>query len=584
MFENIRYKKLAHSAAFKPCPLGQGKNMRLEYQSSSKPRAKARGVEGLIFLLLVIICFNAFFINKAFHIDDPFTLNIARAVNKNFVNMPVVFSGNPILLGYYYGPVIKMFGEKEIWLHIFYLPFTLLVVVSLYLLSCRFIGKNLIPALLLSVTPAFLVISQGIMLDIPMLAFFLLALYFFILGIDNQRLGFLFLSGVLAGLAILIKYSALMLIPIMLVYGWLFSRKRHYLLYLFIPAIIFLLWPIHNLLFYKQFTFVSALLYRIKMYSFETFLLRVFGCLSFISGTSLVGLLLTPLLLRNKTNRLLFLISLPIGLSPFLVKSIFSEYSILEKFFLTTLFISSFFMICIICKAIFRYIFMNEKDKDNLFLSAWFLLLLVFAVSIQFIAARFILLLLPPMILLIYKELQDIRLTQHLVFKKAVFLVIFISFMISTLLAIGDYQFAGLYRDFILRLKNMGIRNEEFYSCPKAYSTYYAWGYAYYLNLYYPYPRGQDNSAKYKFAVFPQEKVLPIVIEKSCIFYPGQGGADKVISINTSEYRYRGHIFLHNRSQRTGFYSHDWGLLPFKVMFENSTLEEFKVYKLLFKS
>ncbi len=122
----------------------------------------------------------------------------------------------------------------------------------------------------------------------------------------------------------------------------------------------------------------------------------------------------------------------------------------------------------------------------------------------------------------------------------------------------------------------MGIKKEQIFFCPNARIRRFAWEYAYYLNLYYP----RSNTEKYKFACFPQEKVLPIVIMKKCKDYPqesffGEGG-----NIDMSEYIYAGHIFLHNRDRRTGFYSHDWGLLPFKIFPRKKILEKFIVYRL----
>ncbi len=180
-----------------------------------------------ICLLLAFVIYNLFFINKAFHIDDPSTIYIARAINQNPLNVPrVLCLSNPILIGYYYAPIIRLFGEREIWLHIFYLPFSLLAIISMFFLGLRFIGKGLLPALSLIVSPAFLIMSHNIMLDIPVLAFSLSAIAAFIYGIDKNDNRLLFLSGVLAGMAGLIKYSGLMVIPIMFIYALLFSKKR----------------------------------------------------------------------------------------------------------------------------------------------------------------------------------------------------------------------------------------------------------------------------------------------------------------------------------------------------------------------
>ena len=150
----------------------------------------------LFWLLLTFTIFSLFFINKAYHIDDPFTITISKAIGEHFIRVPQSYQGNPILmgevcdnplfLGYYYAPIIKLFQDKEVWLHLFYLPFCLLIIISMYILSRRFIGKGIFTTICLCITPAFIVMSQNIMLDIPLLAFFLGALAAFTYGTDKD--------------------------------------------------------------------------------------------------------------------------------------------------------------------------------------------------------------------------------------------------------------------------------------------------------------------------------------------------------------------------------------------------------------
>ena len=157
-------------------------------------KEKVEKHKNFIILLILFTIYNFFFVNKAVHIDDHFTISIAKAVNENFLNVPKVFFSNPILLGYYYAPIIKLFGEEEIWLHIFYFPFTLLAIISMYSLSLRFTGKSLLPTLFLVSTPAFIVMSQDIMLDIALLGFFLGSVALFTYGLDRDDNRLLILS------------------------------------------------------------------------------------------------------------------------------------------------------------------------------------------------------------------------------------------------------------------------------------------------------------------------------------------------------------------------------------------------------
>jgi len=534
----------------------------------------------LFILVLGFILYNLLFINKAFHIDDVFTIIMARAVNLNFFKVPEVCLSNPMLIGYYYAPIIKLFGEKEVWMHIFFLPFSLLAIISMFFLSLRFVGKWLMPTLSLVISPAFLLMSQGIMLDIPVLAFSLGGLAAFIYGVDRSDNRLLFAGSILAGIASLVKYSGLIFIPIMFIYALLFSRRRFYL-FLLIPLFMFIILCLHNGIFYKHIPFMNALLMRINSWSIDVVLLRLAAVLSFLTGTSLITLFLICFLLSKKNNRFLFVLSVPLALCLFLLKDKFVEYSYLGKFFLAILFSASIFIILRIIKFFFASFLTKPLSKDNLFLSIWFLMFLVFTVAIQFIAARFILLLLPPMFLLIYHEIFVQKMQFFPVYKKAIICSIGVTFLISTVLAIGDYQFAGIYRNFARYLKKEFNHNESIHFCPDSYDGFYAWGYSYYTNKYFPRVGGSGASTDFNqmrdvYFIVPTESVLPMVIQGFCILE----GHDKLDATLVKQVDYKTNVFLHNLKHRTGFYSHDWGLLPFKLFLHETTLERFCIYRL----
>lgn len=540
------------------------------------------------YLLLAFVIYSLFFINKAFHIDDPFTIDIAKAINKIFFSVPSSFSTNPILfsnprlMGYYYAPIIRLFGEKEAWLHIFNLPFSLLAISSMFFISLRFTGKSLLPTLWLVVSPAFIIMSHSIMLDIPLLGFFLFSMIVFINGIDSSNNKLLLLSGVLAGITILIKYSGLLLIPLMLIYALLFSKKRCSFLFLFIPLAIFFLWGAHNLICYKKFGFTQVLGMRLNLWSWQVIAHRMLACFSFISGTSIAGLFIVPFLLRNKSNFCLFLISLPVCLCFFLCKDIFSEYSILEKSFLLLFFVASVFLTLTMFKTIFLFFLKKTRDKDKLFLSLWFIMLLFFTIFIQFVAARFVLLLFPPLFLYLHNELVDFKAHSSNFFKKMVIFSISITFIISTVLAVGDYFFAEIYRNFTRFLKEESFVNKKIYFCPQAYSYYDAWGYAYYLNKYYPEKenykiiKSLDKIDGDVFFVSPSNLTLPIGFEDKCT-----ADNSTIRKILIAQYNYDNNVIMHNMKYQAGFYSDDWGLLPFRVSLQGKTIERFSIYKLI---
>ncbi|GAG39576.1 unnamed protein product, partial [marine sediment metagenome] len=229
---------------------------------------------------------------------------------------------------------------------------------------------------------------------------------------------------------------------------------------------------------------------------------------------------------------------------------------------------------------------LKKSNKDTLFLSSWFFLIFVFNIFTNFIAARFSLLLLPPLFLFIYNKLSSYNFA---IVKPKLKFIIFISIIFSTVLAIGDYRFAGVYRNFVISFKKKLPLDKVIYLYPNYYSSYFAWGFAYYLEKFYPplvnihhinmpYEIKERLNQQDGIFITATEPVLPVVIEKRPGFdmYPDSDFDKDLIN---SIY-YRGNVFLHNRKFHAGFYCHDWGLLPFYLSLRKMPLEKFEVYKL----
>ncbi len=554
----------------------------------------------LIILLIIFSIYTSFFINKAIHIDDIATIYMAREVNKNFfVQISPLYYYNPVLVGYYYAPIVRFFGEKEFWLHIFHLPFSLLVIISMYFLSRRFAKNDLLPTLFLTLTPAFIIMSHNIMFDIPMLGFFLSAMALFIYGIDSGGKGILLLSSLIAACACLTKYSAIILIPILFIYLLLFSKKKINYLFLVIPIFILFLYCLYIIVILKDVAFINAIIWRVGDYCIKrNLMVRVFSCLTFLSGASFITLFLAPFLLRNKSALILFLISIPIGLCPFLM-GLFFEYSYFEKCILALLLVLSFFVILVIFKSGLKSLSKKYYNKDNLFLSLWFFIFLIFTILSNFIAVRFVVYLFPPMFLLIFKEINSLSPYFKRMAYKMMPACILITVLISTALSIGDYYFAGIYRDISIKLKKI---------LPKESNVYFYggdWGYYYYMmsgnykpliyeerltglpwnspNKYSPLVLNIENIlSKENIFISPAEKVLPVcVFDERKILFNGLNRL-KLIKTLVSVVSYRSNVILHNKKFHAGFYSHDWGLFPFYFSLKKVSLERFEIYRLTY--
>lgn len=189
----------------------------------------------LVALTLIVL---APFAGKAFHIDDPLFLSAARQivlhpldpygfrVNWYGDEMPMwEVTKNPPLGAYVIAASGKLLGFTEVPLHLVFLLPAAGVVVGTYLLAKR-LGRNpFLAAVLVLAGPAFLVSSTGLMCDVTMLAFWLFAICLWIDGVERNDAWRLLGSAGLVSAAVVTKYFAITLIPLLAAFT-LLRRER----------------------------------------------------------------------------------------------------------------------------------------------------------------------------------------------------------------------------------------------------------------------------------------------------------------------------------------------------------------------
>jgi len=150
------------------------------------------------------------FLTKAVSIDAPVFLSVARQIipldpfGFQMIWDPTspdawVFNRNPPLVSYYLALWISLFGEVDAVLHVAMLPFSLLAGLSFLGIARRIAGEGAGPATLLIATPAYLVLATTLLLDIPLLAFMLFAVYAMLRGAGEGRAGWQLAAGAAAG-------------------------------------------------------------------------------------------------------------------------------------------------------------------------------------------------------------------------------------------------------------------------------------------------------------------------------------------------------------------------------------------------
>ncbi len=179
------------------------------------------------------------FVNKAIHTDDVLFVWTGQWIQKH----PLDFFGcqvnwwstaipmwvanyNPPLLSYFLAGVASLFGWSEVVLHLACLVVAFAAAAGIYALAQRWCQRPLLATLIAIFTPAFLVSSTTLMCDVMMLGFWVWSLVFWEQALGKERSGWRFVgAGFLAGLAVLTKYSAIDLLPLLLLLGVLRTRK-----------------------------------------------------------------------------------------------------------------------------------------------------------------------------------------------------------------------------------------------------------------------------------------------------------------------------------------------------------------------
>lgn len=218
------------------------------------------------------------FLSAAVSIDAPVFIAVARQIAASPADpfgfdmiwdptSPWVaeFNRNPPLLSYYLAPWIGWFGERETVLHAALLPFPLIAALSFYGIARRLAGDGFAPTALLVATPAFLVLSTTVMLDVPVVAGMLFTVYAFLRAVEAEasrpaRIRWEFAAGFAAAATGLTKYVGFSMAPllaagaVLLMPRWKLSMLRM----LSVPVVVWGLWGAYTAQIYGNIHFLES--------------------------------------------------------------------------------------------------------------------------------------------------------------------------------------------------------------------------------------------------------------------------------------------------------------------------------------
>ena len=148
----------------------------------------------------------------------------------------------PPLLPYYWAPAIRLFGERPFLWKLWLFPIAVLFACALHALYRRFARGLEVPLVALTLFSAIFLPTFNLMLDVPALALSLGAIALFCRACDRVSFGLAAAAGLVAGLGMETKYTAVLAPATMLLYALCLGRLRLWPVAAVVAAQVFLGW------------------------------------------------------------------------------------------------------------------------------------------------------------------------------------------------------------------------------------------------------------------------------------------------------------------------------------------------------
>lgn len=503
------------------------------------------------------------FLNQAFHIDDRIYLEIAdnillkplhpydyRPVFEGLSAPDAASHSHLPLTSYYLAPLRLLAGPDREWpYHLAFLIFPLLAAVGMYDLARRYVAHRAAAAALLVASPSVVVLGHTLMPDVPLLAFWLLALSRFLRVADgsvrrSDRL--ILMASVLAAGFI----SLLTLGLVLLMAAWLVMKRgedrpsdRFTYLVATAPIVLWVVWYFLAYLHYGRFVLASTALHMAQREIFDWSLLGV----KLVSFTLNGGaLFLVPLALwYGFSGRFRTRLALLVFLCAFVPLHLLLEGWSWTQMLLFAVFLSSGFLV------LWEFVLLaRDRDPASRLLALWFFGILAAALILVYAgSARYTLLALPPVILAWVRRLEE-RVGEPYFLRNLVWTGVVLTAVWSLPPALADYRFADTYRRAAAELTAQ-------YSAPDRTLWFTAeWGFRYYLER-----RGARIITRSATDARPGDIIVkPYIASPWVTVYDGDPHTSLVEQRHVEE---PFPVRILDFSSRAGFYSTGWGILPF---------------------
>jgi hypothetical protein len=552
---------------------------------------KNRNTDIAILVLTVAACAIPF-IGQPFHMDDGFYMDMARNAQQHpfFPNdTPYMFQGifwsdlgshsHGPLVTYFLAAILHFFGEgpgKEWIYHLFALIFPVTAVLSFYWICALFVERPLWPAMLLACSPLFLVTQHTLMTDVPMLAFWLAAICFFLWAVRLRRTALYGLSTVFQAAAVFTSFQSLALLPLLGFYQLRKGRGRRGWISLAIAPVAVSIWYLMNCIHYGRPLWEKTLGYMQTRspLSLDVLWIKLVSIFEYQGWLAIFPFFILCVLARGLKWRAL---SLAVLGAVYLVQFSVPHYGWIEKAIFVMGWVAGLFAVLEMVRVGWRAFSSRAPSipgdrVDTQFLALWYFGFFTYCfIFLTEGSARYILPMIPPFILCFFRVLEKSEISEYRFPKRVLNSAMLASgglvFSLTwgLMLSRADLEFSKIYPRVAAEFGRIA-GNANSYSSGE-------WGFRYYLGRIgaQPFPADSSLVRGGSFIAVPK------------LAQPNDIPADMrsmLLPVQTMSYKPETFVRVLDRQTSAGFWSSGWGLIPFS--FSRQPLEQVEIFQVHF--
>jgi hypothetical protein len=410
-------------------------------------------MKAYVLLAAIVLAGILPFSSRAVFMDEHIFLQLARSAQTNWLfpsDTPGLFFGTPLphfadhthppAGEYYLALVYALLGEfREAPFRLLFSVFPIAAAAAFYSLAQRFTERPFFVSLLFVVSPAFFVMSPTLMMDIPMLAFLLMGIALYFAHLEGKR-GSLLAASASFVLAAGTGYTALA--PLACLFVALLAARRPWKELIAVaaaPAAVGL-WLLAMSIHFGAFPLSGVVRYYTAQ---ETSIFHTtLATLSFLGGVALFPWIISvarrPMIASVAAAALLSLLA-PMPSTAYRI-----WFVVLASFGIALL---------LKFAGDAKRLISSGKNSGEAFLILWLPATLLFFIAVgDMINARYILLSLPPLYLLLFRQSTVRQLG----------LALAPTALLSVFIAYADFAFVNSYRDWVndtvVPLQRQGFR------------------------------------------------------------------------------------------------------------------------------